>query len=142
MLTLINQSACPPLARAGFWFKMQVSKKRLKPEIKKQIDELLFQVIADLKTPAEVALFLQEALSRSERDMLAKRLATAYYLNQGKSYGNIKKNLAISSTTIAAIAEQTRKGQGFKMALKKIQAEEWAAKWANRIKRMMGQDRQ
>jgi len=116
---------------------MQVSKKRLKPKIKQKINNLLYQTIADIKTPSEAAAFLQEALSEVELEMLAKRLAIAYYLHQGKGYKEIKDILSISSTTIATIAEQIKKGKGFKIALKKIEAEEWAEKWVKKINQMM-----
>jgi uncharacterized protein YerC len=120
---------------------MRVSKKRLNPRIKKQIKNLLYQVLADVKSPEEVRDFLEEALSETELEMLAKRLAVAHYLDRGRSYENIKNNLAISSATVATIAEQVKKGQGFKIALKKIQAEEWADKWAKKISKMMSKRR-
>ena len=120
---------------------MQVSKRRLNPRIKQQIKNILYQVIADIDDPEEAKEFLEEALSKVELEMLAKRLAIAHYLDRGRSYENIKNNLAISSATVATIAEKIEKGQGFKIALKKIQAEEWAEKWAKRINTMMGKGR-
>lgn len=117
---------------------MQISKQKLNPHLKKQIHEILYQVIADTKNPEEAKLFLKEVLSEVELEMLAKRLAIAYYLDKGRSYENIKNNLQTSSTTVASIGDQLKKGEGLKIALKKVEADEWAEKWAEKLSKMMG----
>lgn len=118
---------------------MQVSKKQVNPNLKKQIYQLLYQVLADIRSKKEAEIFLNEVLTETELEMLAKRLGVAYYLDKGRSYSNIKTNLRLSSATISAVAEQMRKGRGFEIALSKIRAEEWADKWAKKIsKRLKG----
>ena len=114
---------------------MQVSKKQVNPNLKKQIYQLLYQVLADIHSKKEAEIFLNEVLTENELEMLAKRLGVAYYLDKGRSYANIKTNLRLSSATISAVADQMKKGRGFKIALEKIRAEEWANKWAKRIGR-------
>ena len=47
---------------------------------------------------------------------------------------NIKDNLKVSSATIASTDKDMKK-LGFQIILKKIEAEEWADVWAERIKR-------
>ena len=116
---------------------MRLSKKQINPNLKKQIHRLLFQSLADFHTTQEVEKFLKGFLTKTELDVLAKRLAVAYYLNKGRSYQNIKTNLAVSSATISSIAEQVKKGSGFEMALKKIKADEWADEWAKKIGKMV-----
>jgi len=59
-------------------------------------------------------------------------LAIAYWLSQGRSYENIKTNLAVSSTTIAAVSALLKK-RGLQLALKHIEAEEWAKNWVEKI---------
>lgn len=114
-------------------FNMQVSKKQVNPNLKRQIYQLLYQVLADIRSKKEAEIFLKEVLTDTELEMLAKRLGVAYYLDKGRSYSNIKTNLRLSSATISAVADQMRKGKGFKIALEKIRAEEWADKWAKKI---------
>lgn len=112
---------------------MQVSKKKINPNLKTQIYQLLYQVIADIHSKKEAELFLNEGLTGTELEIFAKRLGAAYYLSKGKSYANIKTNLRLSSATISTVAEQMKKGKGFAIALQKIKAEEWADKWVKRI---------
>jgi uncharacterized protein YerC len=68
-------------------------------------------------------------------------LAVAHYLEKGRTYDSIKNTLGVSSTTVAAVQEQMAKGKGFALALKKIQAEEWADRWAKKIGKMMKKSR-
>jgi uncharacterized protein YerC len=112
---------------------MQVSRKKIKPVVRNQIYNLLHKVIADIKNPYEAKEFLGSFLGESEQEIITRRLGIAYLLNKGKTYNFIKKNLAVSSTTVASIAKQINKGKGFKIALEKIQADEWAEKWSKKI---------
>ncbi len=116
---------------------MQVSKKKINPKIEKQIFGLFFQAINDLKNPQEVKEFLEAILTKTELEAIVKRLAVAHYLEKGRTYENIKKSLAVSSATIAAVQEQLGKGKGFDLALEKIRAEEWADKWAKKISQLV-----
>ena len=115
---------------------MQVSKKKISPKIKKHISDLLYQVIADTKNPAEVKEFLASFLGDNEQEAIARRLGITYFLEKGKTYSWIKENLAVSSTTVATVARQVKKGQGYKIALQKIHADEWADRWAQKIGQM------
>ena len=113
---------------------MQISKKRLNQNLKNQIYKLLYQVITDIQNPDEAHILLESFLSKNELEVIARRLGIAYFLDKGKSYANIKDNLAVSSTTIAAVAKDMKTKKGFKVALGKIRAEEWANKWSKKIK--------
>ncbi|OGV89929.1 hypothetical protein A2Z41_00655 [Microgenomates group bacterium RBG_19FT_COMBO_39_10] len=115
---------------------MQVSRKKIDPAVKKQTYNLLYKVIADIKNPDEAKEFLGSFLGESEQAIIARRLGIAYLLSKGKTYSFIKNNLTVSSTTVATIAKQINKGKGFKVALGKIQADEWAEKWAEKINQM------
>ena len=55
-------------------------------------------------------------------------------LKKERSYENIKNNLKVSSATIASVQSMVGK-PGFQLALKKIEAEEWASKWEEKIKK-------
>jgi uncharacterized protein YerC len=84
----------------------------------------------------EAETFLKDFFNDAELETFAKRLAIAYWLKKGRSYTNIMQNLKVSSATIASVQEFTEK-PGFKLALKKMEAEEWANVWAERIRKFV-----
>lgn len=112
---------------------MRTSKKAVNQNLRKQIAQMLYQVVSDVKNPNEAKMLLEDFLSKEELDVVTRRLAVAYFINKGKSYGEIKDLLNVSSTTIASIAPQIEKRPGYQLALKKIRAEEWAQNWADKI---------
>ncbi len=112
---------------------MRVSAKKLNPSLKSQITKALAQSIALMRDVDEVDNFLKDFLNDSEYESFAKRLAIAYWLKKGRSYANIKTNLKVSSATIAQ-AQKDMEKPGFAIALKKLEAEEWASQWEEKIK--------
>lgn len=115
---------------------MQISKKKVSPPLKRKIYDLLYKVIADIRNAAEAKEFLESFLGSNEQEAVARRLGIIYLLKKGKTYNYIKSNLAVSSTTVATIAREAKRGKGFKIALDKIHAEEWADRWAKKISKM------
>jgi len=114
---------------------MRVSEKAINPSLKKEINKLLAQTIADIRDPKEAVHFLRDFFNDSEAEVFAKRLAIAYWLKKGRSYNNIKNNLKVSSATVATV-QSLISTPGFKTALKKVEAEEWANVWAEKIKKL------
>ena len=114
---------------------MRVSGIKLNNTLKAQLIKTLAQVISDLKTPEEALLFIKDFYTESELEGFAKRLAIAYWLKKGRNYDNIQNNLKISSATVSAMTK-TMKKEGFEKALKLIEAEEWANKWLEKIKKL------
>lgn len=100
--------------------------------LSKQLKSTFAQAIADLKDD-EVPVFLHDFFSEIELETFAKRLAISYWLRKGRSYQNIAVNLKVSEATIAKVAQQAKK-KGFALGIKKIEAQEWANKWAKRLK--------
>ena len=117
---------------------MQISKQRVNAILERQLFQTLYQLFADLKTPQEVEAVLKDILSDVELTTVAKRLAVAYWLANGRSYNNIKDNLKVSSASISDI-QQGLKRPGWKLALAKVTADEWATHWEQKIKKMIGQ---
>ena len=113
---------------------MRVSSRKLNPSLKNQIEKTFEQTLIDLKDNKELRAFLEDFLTDSEREAFAKRLAVAYWLKKGRSYNNIKNNLKVSSATIATIQSMIE-SEGIQLALKKIEAEEWANQWTEKIKK-------
>lgn len=115
---------------------MRTSEKTLNPSLKKEIEEIFIQAITDLRDITETKTFLSDFLNRTEFEAFTKRLAIAYWLKKGRSYNNIKENIKVSSATIASVQQAMNK-PGFKLALKKVEAEEWANQWAEKIKKFI-----
>ena len=115
---------------------MRTSNRKVNPSLKRQVLKTFAQAIADLKDIDEVEIFLKDVLTNSEREALSKRLAIAYWLKKGRSYTNIKNNLKVSSATIASVQSVVEK-PGFKLILKKVEAEEWANQWTQKIKKFI-----
>jgi len=115
---------------------MRISGLAVNPILKTQIAKTFAQTLADLDDPEEVEVFLKDFFNGSELETFAKRLAVAYWLKKGRSYANIKENLKVSSATIATI-QALMDTPGFKLALKQMEAEEWANVWAERIKKFI-----
>lgn len=115
---------------------MRISEHKLNPSLKNQIAKTFVQTLADLKGTGEVETFLKGFFTDSEMETYAKRLAIAYWLRKGRSYTNIKDNLKVSSATIATV-QSIMDTSGFKLALKKMEAEEWANQWAEKISKIL-----
>lgn len=115
---------------------MRISKKRINATLNKQITQVFYQTLSDLKTSKNIEVFLKDFMTDSEIETYTKRLAVAYWLKKGRSYANIKENLKVSSATIASVQESIEK-PGIKLALKHIEAEEWANVWAERISKVL-----
>jgi len=116
---------------------MRSSKTKLNSSLKKEVINSLTQLLASLKKQEEVKLFLNDFMSETELELFSKRLAVIYWLKKGRSYNNIKNNLKVSSATIAATQQMLEK-KGVKMAIKELEADEWAATWEQKIKKIVG----
>ena len=112
---------------------MQVSKRKVNSALEKQIMAMLCQLVVDTKNADEARLIVGSLLSDTELTAITKRLAVAYWLKKGRSYENIKENLKVSSATIAALQQELKK-TGWKLAMQKVMAEEWATQIESKIK--------
>ena len=115
---------------------MRTSEQKLNPSLKRQIIKTFTQAVADLKDYGETDIFIKDFFTKAETETFSKRLAIAYWLKKKRSYTNIKNNLKVSSATIAEVSSLMER-KGFKLILKKIEAEEWANKWNQKIKRFI-----
>ena len=91
-------------------------------------------MVADLKDKKEIERFLTDFFDKSEFEKYIKRLAITYWLKKGRDHANIMYNLHASSEDVKKI-EKLMNLPGIKLALKKIEAEEWANVWTERIKK-------
>lgn len=100
--------------------------------LKRQLLKTFAQMIADLKDPKEIEVFLTDFFDEEELTKYVKRISIAYWLKKGRDKNNIRENLKASPTEIS-FAEKLLKKEGVRLALKKIEAEEWANQWAEKI---------
>lgn len=114
---------------------MRTSKDKLNTSLKKEIISTFFQTLEDLKDKKEIETFLTDFFSETELETYSKRLATAYWLKKKRTSENIKTNLKTSNTAITSVKKQLNT-KGFKLALKKMEAEEWANVWSEKIKKL------
>lgn len=112
---------------------MQISKQKVNPALEKQIAHMWYQLIVDTTSLEEAEKMFSDLLSKTELAAISKRLAVGYWLTKNRSYENIKDNLKVSSATIATV-QQDMKLPGWKMAIQKIMADEWATVWEKKIK--------
>ena len=106
----------------------------MNPSLKRQLLRTFSQMIADLKNTKEIETFLTDFFDEKELEKYVKRISIAYWLKKGRDSENIKRNLLASEKEIAETQKLLKK-EGVKLALKKIEAEEWANVWAERIKK-------
>jgi len=102
--------------------------------LKRQLLKTFVQMMDDLKDKHEIEKFLTDFFSDEEFEKYIKRLAIAYWLKKGRDEENIKRNLLASQKEISE-AKVLLKKEGVKLAIKKIEAEEWANGWAEKIKK-------
>jgi TrpR-related protein YerC/YecD len=115
---------------------MRTTAQKINPSLKGQIKKTLAQAIVDLRGLEEASEFLQDFFTESECEVFSKRLAIGYWLKKKRSYSNIRENLKASSATVAVI-QKMMKRPGFKLMLKKVEAEEWANQWSEKIKKFV-----
>lgn len=116
---------------------MRTSQNKVNKILQSQIESLLSQTIADIKSENDAKIFLSDFLTETELENFTKRLAVAYWLKKGRSYKNIKDNLKVSSATVAGVQDMLKK-KGLQLALKNLEADEWANQWSEKIKKIVG----
>ena len=114
---------------------MQISKQKVNKILDKQLQQMWYQMVADIKNPQEAREIFSDLLSETELTTVIKRLATGYWLTKKRSYEVIRDNLKVSSASIATI-QKDLKNPGWQVAIKKVLAEEWATKWEEKIKKL------
>jgi uncharacterized protein YerC len=105
----------------------------MNPSLKKQLFKTFSQMVEDLKDQKEIEAFLKDFFDDAELETYIKRLATTYWLKKGRDTENIKRNLLATPKEIR-MAKESLKKDGIKLAIKKMEAEEWANVWSEKIK--------
>jgi uncharacterized protein YerC len=105
------------------------------PSLKKGLLRTFVQMLLDLKNKKEMEIFLKDFFSEEELEKYIKRISIAYWVKKGRDNENIKRNLLATPKEILEARKSLEK-EGIKLAIKKIEAEEWANVWAEKIKKL------
>ena len=99
----------------------KVSKNSMGQVMEAATRKVLLDTFREARTDEEVALLLNDLLTPSEKIMLSKRLAIAYFLTEGKTYLEISKKLKVSFATINLVkSAKLRGGSGFQIFIKAL----------------------
>lgn len=98
----------------------QVSKRKLSRDIESKITESLLEAISQVRSKAEVSIFIEDLLTPTERIMVSKRLSIAILLLKGWNYDSIKDLLKVSSETVSRIALILKTKKGYRVAMEKL----------------------
>lgn len=90
----------------------QVSKFRLRPYVWDRIFDLYVETLISLKNKEQLASFLDDFLSPTERIVYAKRLAIVVLLEKGNSYEEISQILRVTPSTISKMSTIIKYGNG------------------------------
>ncbi len=101
----------------------------------RELNKTFFQTLEDVKTKEGFKTFFEDFLTEKELETLVKRLGIAYWLKKGRDYKNIKTNFGVTTSEIKAV-EGKLNSKGYKLAIKKMEAEEWANVWSEKIKKL------
>lgn len=109
----------------------------MNPTLEREIIKTFIQNLKDLAEQKKLDTFIKDFLTEEELETYAKRLAIAYWIKKGRDEENIERNLKAAKKEIAKVRKQMEK-EGMKIALKNLEADEWANVWAERIKKFAG----
>jgi len=106
----------------------QVSRLPLPKALEEQMHTLFRRALADLRTEQDIADFLDDLLSPTEKVMLGKRLAIAVLLEQGYDQRTVHRILKVSLATVNSVNYWLKnKGKGYRKVIGRIKKEqEWA----------------
>ena len=111
---------------------MQVSQNPINKTLEKQLDQMFYQVLAEIDSPEDLKTVFCDVLTEGERTAVIKRLGIALYLDKGRNYEDVKNNIKVSSATIATVAENLG-NSGWQEVIRRVKAEEWATEWTDKI---------
>ena len=72
----------------------------------------LYRLLAELRTPEEIAALLEDLCTVRELEQMAMRTECAEYLLRGETYQEIIAKTDISSTTLSRISRCIQRGSG------------------------------
>ncbi|MGA3291694.1 MAG: hypothetical protein ABSC49_00940 [Candidatus Microgenomates bacterium] len=102
--------------------------------LQKTLKQTFLQLIEDLKDKKEIDSVLED-LMENDYEKLIKKLAVVYWIRKKRPDDIIQNNLGVTDKYIKDVKKIMEK-PGIKLAIKYMEAEEWANVWAKRIKNL------
>lgn len=116
----------------------QVSKKVLPNHVKEELFKNFWDLLASIKDPREIKIFIEDFLSPTEKIMLAKRIAISILLAKGYNHRSISRILKVSTTTVASIAKFLNlKTPGYQLLIKKYSQNESTREFIRELERYL-----
>ena len=88
-----------------------VSRRRLKKDIYNRVHEDFAELLVEICKEGNRDAFVQELLTRTERLMLGKRLATVLMLMKGYSAYRVERTLKLTEQTVRRFNRNIRRGR-------------------------------
>lgn len=118
-----------------------VSKNKLDQKTLYQISERLFSAVKHLKHESEVSQFFSDLLTKTERIMLAKRLAIVVMLESNYPFKVISRALKVSEATISNMRDRfDRGGDGYRLVLGRFKREKFWKDFFKSIEKILQPD--
>jgi len=115
---------------------VQVSKNPLGKETSLEIQNALWWLLAKLNQDSDIKSFLNCLLTKTEKIMLAKRLAIAFLVSRGYNYRDISDVLKVSTATVCKIKEIMDKSENnYEIFLKRLEKREELKKFVKQFDR-------
>jgi len=111
----------------------QLSRNPLGKETNQEIQATLWWLLARLSNDFDIRNFLNGLLTKTEKIMLAKRLAIAFLLNRDYNYRDIGDVLKVSTSTVARIKEAVDRTDNYKIFITKLEKREELKKFAKQF---------
>ena len=115
----------------------QLSRNPLGKETNQEIQAAFWWLLARLNNDFDIKNFLNGLLTKTEKIMLAKRLAIAFLLNREYIYRDISDVLKVSTTTVGRIKEAMDKTDNYKVFLEKLEKRGELQKFAKQFDRFI-----
>ncbi|MFA7253661.1 MAG: YerC/YecD family TrpR-related protein [Patescibacteria group bacterium] len=98
-------------------------KRELEPELQSKAAKKLYEILALIEKPEEMASFLRDLLTLEEIEEASRRFLIAGQLKKGdKSIRDIAKEFGVSTTTVVRINYWLHHGTGgYGIALEKLE---------------------
>lgn len=109
-----------------------VSRKPISKDLYKEIVQELWWILTNIRDEREMAMFLGDLLTDTEKLMLAKRLALANLILRGWDWFEICDFLKVSPSTVNHMRHWLNgSGRGFRIAIKRLEKKErWEEFWS------------
>ncbi len=73
---------------------------------------LLYQLLAEINDPQEIALLLDDLCTTKEIDQMDQRIRSAVLLLDGKTYNQVCEETGISTVTLSRVSRALQHGSG------------------------------